>query len=87
MLLQFSMKNYPQDIFQAKEFGGQSLISFANLIISVEDSATNLYPPVLKASSLLGFIEENAEMGSTVRTSEMANSPPLQILVTDADLV
>lgn len=42
---------------------------------------------MLQASGLSGYVEENAEVGTTVRVGEAPGSAPLQILVTDEDLV
>lgn len=63
------------------------LFSVARLTIHVENGVENLHDPVLEASGLRGYIEENSEIGTTVRIAPEENSAPLQILVTDEDLV
>lgn len=47
----------------------------------------NNYPPILQVTGLQGFVDINAKMGTLVRTTPHPTSRPLQILVTDQDLV
>lgn len=59
----------------------------ARIVIHVDNAAENLHDPVLESSGIHGYIDENSEIGTTVRLGPEQNSEPLQILVTDEDLV
>ncbi|GMT25041.1 hypothetical protein PFISCL1PPCAC_16338, partial [Pristionchus fissidentatus] len=60
-------------------------LSPSQLTNSIEGAVSN-YPPVLEVKSGIGYLDENAIIGTTVRVSPLSHSPSLQITVTDADL-
>uniref|UniRef100_A0A915ISG4 Cadherin domain-containing protein n=1 Tax=Romanomermis culicivorax TaxID=13658 RepID=A0A915ISG4_ROMCU len=55
--------------------------------VTLPGGQKNLYPPVLQVTGVKGYIEENAKVGSIVRIGENFDSRPMQILVTDQDLL
>jgi hypothetical protein len=45
------------------------------------------YDPVIQTSSSFGYIDENAPLGTLIRTAEGRQSDALQIVISDQDLV
>ncbi|GMR48313.1 hypothetical protein PMAYCL1PPCAC_18508, partial [Pristionchus mayeri] len=60
-------------------------LSPSQLSNSIEGSVSN-FPPVLQVSSAVGYLDENADIGTTVRVSPHLPSESLQIIVSDGDL-
>lgn len=67
---------------QAVEFSEAERSATAKLTITVKPVDSN--PPVITASAVKGFVDENAPVGTKV-IDEMGN--PITLLVSDADLV
>lgn len=73
---------FPPSLFKAVEVSETKRSATAKLTITVKPVDSN--PPVITASSIEGFVDENAPIGTKV-IDESGN--PIVLTVSDADLV
>ncbi|KRY53831.1 Hepatocyte growth factor-regulated tyrosine kinase substrate, partial [Trichinella britovi] len=63
-----------------------SKVSFAQLNIQALNPTESRFEPEVQVTNTQAYIDENASIGTLIRTERRQNGPPLQISVTDKDL-
>lgn len=68
---------------QATEVTEARRAAYSKLVILVK--ALNSHPPIIQANSLVGYVDENAAVGTPVLSA--VDNQPIHFSVTDPDLV
>ncbi|KRZ29631.1 Hepatocyte growth factor-regulated tyrosine kinase substrate [Trichinella pseudospiralis] len=63
-----------------------SKVSFAQLNIQALNPTESRFEPQVQVTNTQAYIDENASIGTLIRTERRQNGPPLQISVVDKDL-